>query len=339
MITLKEIREQPEKLKLISENYRSLTDSSKSFINRNGFKKIAFVGCGTSYYLSMGLAYQLERLSCGKTETCFYSGSEIMFNLRKPDSKTLIVGVSRSGESSETVRALEVSKAAGCKTLAVTCEPNCSMTKVADESIVLDFMKEESIVMTKSFTSMAFVMSALFRDLFDAGNLDDYLFEIPQVAGEILRRTEKLYLETDFSMYDRFALLGYDEYLAACMEGLIKVTEMSLAEADAFQTLEYRHGPKSKVDKRAFVAILPSSLIWREELKVAREMAGMGGYVLNVSNVEFEGCGNIRTLYNGDDYGDWMLRVIPLQLIGVEKALSKSLNPDQPQNLTKVVKL
>jgi len=338
MITLKEIFEQPEKLKKISENYTELVKSTREFILNGNFKKIVFVGCGTSYYLSMGLAYQLRRISAGKISSDYFSGSEIMFGLRDIEADTLVVGVSRSGESSETVKSLEVCKKNGISTAAVTCEPGSSMVKIADSTIAMDFIEEESIVMTKSFSSMGFVLSALFRDLYASETLKEYLKGIPIAAENVLKQSDEFFSKADLTRYDRFALLGYDEYFAACMEGLIKVTETSLSEVDAFQTLEYRHGPKSKVYEKTFLAFLPNSLIKEEEFKVAAEMSAMGGFVLNISpfdHVEFE---TIKVDYGCKDYGDWVVRVIPLQLLGVKKAVSKGLDPDKPQNLSKVVK-
>ena len=340
MITFDEIKEQPKELERVSEKYAVLSREVVDFLRKANSSEIDFVGCGTSYSLAMGLSFQVNRLSDGRISSRYFSGSEVALGLRKLDKNAMIVGLSRSGESTETIQALERAKNDyGLKTVGITCEPGSKLTKVADVSSVLDFINERSVVMTKSFTSMAFLFSAMIRDIFKPNVLESYLRNIPKIGNSVLENSERLFKEVDFSKYDHFAFLGYDEYLASAMEGVIKVTETSLSDVNAFQTLEYRHGPKSKVGEKSLICIFASDLVHSEEEKMAQEIKSLGGTVVNVSSKKMNVSHNLFTPYNVGDFGDWFLRVIPAQIIGVEVAKVKRLNPDSPKNLTRVVKL
>jgi len=342
MITFDEINEQPSKFAKVSEKYFDLSKSIVNFLKETDPSEINFVGCGSSYNLAMGLSFQLNRLGNEKIPSKYFSGSEVAFQLRKFDENSVLVGLSRSGETTETVQALKrVKDEFGVKTLAISCEPESSLTKVADVSVVLDFVNEKSVVMTQSFTSMAFFTSALIRDLVepDRSSLERYLRSIPNNATDVLKNTERLLEKIDVESYDHFVFLGYDEYFASSLEGVTKVTETSLSEVEAFQTLEYRHGPKSKVSEKTLACVLSNHLLHSEEEKMAHEIANLGGTVINISKKEMKGVQNLVIPYNSDDFGDWFLKVIPLQIFGVKKAIKKGLDPDNPKNLTRVVKL
>jgi glucosamine--fructose-6-phosphate aminotransferase (isomerizing) len=312
LITKKEILEQPQKHKIVAARYSDLARPLIDLINHTNPKSIDFVGCGTSYFLAMGCSMQLERLSRGKIRSSFYSGSEIMLGLKRPAKNSLLVGLSRSGSSSETILALQKGRSIGNTTASITCEPGSEMRGVSDISVELDFINEEAIVMTKSFTSMAFFVSALARELFVPEHLDDYLLAIPESSSITLENSRKLINGYYIFDINHFVFLGYEEYFAASMEGLIKVTESSLIEADCYQTLEYRHGPKSKVRRETLAVISVNPLATNEELSVAKEIDLLGGKSIIISGEHMPEFDQINTFYHGKDFGDWFLRVIPL---------------------------
>ncbi|MEA1883316.1 MAG: SIS domain-containing protein [Thermotogota bacterium] len=337
MITKKEIFEQPTAFKFVSDNYENLVADMKALLRDKEIKKIAFIGCGSSYYLAMGLAKHLNRLTQSESNGFYFSGSEIIGDLRNIEKDTLYVGISRSGESTETVNALKKLKKTGNLTGALTCESESNIIPEASAFITLDFIKEESVVMTKSFTSMAFVFTALLQDVFASGDLDAYMNSVVKETETILTNSEEYLNKLNVGSFDHFVFLGYDEYLAASMEGLIKVTETSLTEVDAFQTLEYRHGPKSKLHQGTLVVIASNEKTFELEEKVAHEIESYNAKVLLLSSKD-SSFSHI-TLMPDPEYRNWFLRVIPLQLIGIKRAVFKGLNPDEPRNLSKVVLL
>lgn len=338
MLTIDEINAQPEKLKILAENYSKLSEKIIDFFKKAQFSEVNFVGCGTSYNLAMGLSYQFNRLGEEKIPSKFFNGSEIAFGLRTLKKKSVLVGLSRSGESTETILAMKKAREDGVKTIGITCEDESSITKESDLSVILDFVDEKSVVMTQSFTSMAFFTSALIRELFAPDKLNDYLNLIPKLSQNILNDSEKFFDEINFKEFSHFVFLGYDEYFATSLEGVTKATETSLSEVEAYQGLEYRHGPKSKVTTHTLACILPNEVLYEEEEKMANEIKTLGAKVVNISNHDMKNVDNISIAYEEGDFGDWFLRVIPLQVVGVKKAIDKGLDPDKPKNLTRVVK-
>ncbi|HEU25131.1 MAG: SIS domain-containing protein [Athalassotoga sp.] len=333
--TEKEINEQPEKFGRILKEYDVISHDLLSFLkDAEKFSEIDFVGCGSSYYLAMGLSSHLNRLSKGKVISKYFSGSEVAFDLRTLPKDAVLIGISRSGESSETVMALRKAKENGVKTCAITCNSKSELANIADISSNLDFVSEESVVMTQSFTSMAFLGTSIIRDLFDR-DLKDYMKSIQNISSKILEDSKILFDKVKPENYEHFVFLGYDEYFASSMEGVIKVSETSLTPAEAYQTLEYRHGPKSKVNNKTLAVILSNDLMKLEEEKMAKEIEKLGGSVIGISRSNIVVNSLIVPV---GDFSDWFVRVIPLQIIGVRKSLKKGLSPDEPKNLTKVVK-
>lgn len=339
MVTKQEILSQTEIFKNIKEEYRRIIKPLKGALEKNDFKEIGFVGCGSSYYLAMGLAYNVNRLSDGKIKAKAYTGSELAFGLTKIRENSLMIGLSRSGESTETVNALEkVKRDQGATTACITCSPHSSMVEKSDYSASIDFVNEQSIVMTQSFTSMAFLGTILLHEIFKNDQLE-YIETTINSSESIIEKMQKKIEQINLKRMDHFVFLGYDEYFASSMEGLVKITEMSLSEVDVFPTLEYRHGPKAKVHKGTLTFMLPNHIIFNEEMKMADEIAKLGGEIIIISPEKEKDFSSIKYPYKKNDFSDWFLRVIPLQWLGYNMAITKGLDPDKPKNLDKVVQL
>jgi len=150
--TLKEIQEQPEVLKKVL----SIEKEIKKILPLTDRERVAFIGCGSSYYLPMAVAYHVRRKMNIPAYALTGFGTLRYPNTRFEKNKDyLIVAISRSGESSETVSALESLKdKTHFKTVSVTCKAGSTITKLSDTSLILEFVDEKSIVMTQSVTSM-----------------------------------------------------------------------------------------------------------------------------------------------------------------------------------------
>lgn len=328
--TLKEIQEQPEVLKKVLNKEKEI----KKILSLTDRERVAFIGCGSSYYLPMAVAYHVRRKMNIPAYALTGFGTLRYPNTRFEKNKDyLIVAISRSGESSETVSALESLKdKTHFKTVSVTCEAGSTITKLSDTSLILEFVDEKSIVMTQSVTSMVLSLQIAMED--------KGLEVIPELLKEVLENASDSFDRLNLNEFEHFIYLGYDEYLGIANEGALKIREMALSNSETYETLEYRHGPKSLVTKGSLIFFLPSSESFKEEERLGKEMQQLGATTVNISPWSSDAFNLwIDTKLDVVDRSDMVLRLVPLQIAAFKRAIQKGINPDKPINLTKSVRL
>lgn len=328
--TLKEIQEQPEVLKKVL----SIRKEIKNILPLTDRERVAFIGCGSSYYLPMAVAYHVRRKMNIPAYALTGFGTLRYPNTRFEKNKDyLIVAISRSGESSETVSALQSLKdKTHFKTASVTCEAGSTITKLSDASLILEFVNEKSIVMTQSTTSMILSLQIAMED--------KGLEVIPELLKEVLDNASDSFDRLNLNAFEHFIYLGYDEYLGIANEGALKIREMALSNSETYETLEYRHGPKSLVTKGSLIFFLPSSESFKEEERLGKEIRQLGATTVNISPWSSDAFNLwIDTKLDVVDRSDMVLRLVPLQVAAFKRAIQKGINPDKPINLTKLVRL
>ena len=303
--TLNEIDRIPELLK-------SLNDFNFTFLKE---KKYLFVGCGSSYNLGFIAKDILNKH--GYSAQIFTGGNVMLFeNIPEVDIAMLIT---RTGESTETVEAAKKIKNKGIKTLCITCEKDSSITKVCDESIVLDIANEKSVVMTGSFV---FILSMLLN------GIEKHKYY--EISKKILSDSKKIIDEINLENYEHFVFLGYNENYGISKEGALKLQEMALQYVEYHEPLEYRHGPISRLSEKTLVVV--NSKCLKEEKKLIKDIEKLKARTLEIS---YDGSIKIP---NMEDF-EAPLRLIPIQYLGFKKAIQMGYNPDAPKNLTKSVRL
>ncbi|HHE04670.1 MAG TPA: SIS domain-containing protein [candidate division WOR-3 bacterium] len=328
--TLKEIQEQPEVLKKVL----SIEKEIKKILPLTDRERVAFIGCGSSYYLPMAVAYHVRRKMNIPAYALTGFGTLRYPNTRFEKNKDyFIIAISRSGESSETVSALESLKdKTHFKTASVTCEAGSTITKLSDTSLILEFVDEKSIVMTQSVTSMLLSLQIAMED--------KGLEVIPELLEEVLDNASDSFDRLNLNEFEHFIYLGYDEYLGIANEGALKIREMALSNSETYETLEYRHGPKSLVAKGSLIFFLPSSESFKEEERLGKEMQQLGATTVNISPWSSDAFNLwIDTKLDVVDRSDMVLRLVPLQVAAFKRAIQRGINPDKPINLTKSVRL
>ena len=322
----KEIKEQVEILPLTFEYMENYLAKEKipSFILESDL--IYFIGCGTSLYLSLS-ASRFFTLKT-KKETKFLPGGEIFFasneNVGNKYLKRSAILISRSGESTEVIKAGEVFRKMNIPTLGITLEPESSLTKISNVSIILPF-REESIVMTKSFSgillSLELISSYMIGEDFSA--YKNLVKKVPEVIQRMEEEADKY---MNFKHYV-FLGLGIEEGIAR--ESALKLEEMSLSKVEAYSTFEYRHGPKSLVEEGFLVSIFRRGL--KEEEDLIEELESYGAKVITIGD---DG-DHIPISYLPESV---FLKVLWGQILGLKIADYKNINVESPRNLSKVVK-
>jgi glucosamine--fructose-6-phosphate aminotransferase (isomerizing) len=237
----------------------------------------------------------------------------------------VVVALSRSGESTETVQAVDVSSAAGLRTIAITCERDSSIARAAAETVYLPTHADEGVVMTSSASLM------LIAGLRMAGAaLGD---EITAAAAAPLAILGDIEAEV-IARRQHFVYLGAGALYGIASEGALKLQEMSLSYAQTFHPMEYRHGPISLIDEGSLVVILYSEDTLDEEAKLAREIQDKGGKVIGLG-----GPGDLSIPLKGRGLARIPEMLPALQVFGERIAGLKEIDTTAPRHLTKVVVL
>jgi len=282
-------------------------------------------GCGTSYYLAQIVASTFNLN--GKTAIAVPGGE---WARRREaylanQSDICVIALSRSGESTETVQAVEVSRKAGIKTMAIVCDKNSSLAKAAETVIYAETHAEEGIVMTVSASLMLVVGLRLAGATISPA--------IVQAAKDTLAVMTKA-LPAIIKGRSHYVYLGAGYLYGLATEGSLKLQEMSLSYSQAFHPMEYRHGPISLVDQKTFAVMMYNSDTLAEEAKVAGEMQEKGAYL-----VGFGGPGDLSIPLTIDG-PQRALAILPaLQILGERVAGDLGIDTVTPRHLNKVVVL
>ena len=306
-----------------------------------------FVACGSSYYLAQLVSALWSReLSLRCTAV---PASELLFapeEILRRTGATQVVFVSRSGETTEVIRAAEtVRQRGGVKSLGVTCNTASPFEGLCTQTFTLPWADEKSTVMTRSFTSMLLSFQRLGARLRENAGLSAALDQLPTAA--------QLWLDSNadrirqFAAKRRFAdfvFLGQGAHYWLAQEAALKVTEMSASYTQAYHTLEFRHGPRSIVGRDTLITFFISEAAAVEEVLLVRELKILNAanlVIVNRATPEFKASSDLLVELNqeGPEFARFALAAIPAQLLGAALGLRKGLDPDRPKNLTRAVVL
>jgi len=312
-------------------------------LSDNTFDQILVTGCGSTYYLSIWAAHILQR----KFGVMAHSlpASELWMSPESwifPKKTYQLLAISRSGTTSETVAAVKhIKPYANINTGVITCFPDSELAKLADTLIAVPSAQEKSIAQTRSFTNMMLGISFFIeRDIMDG--LQERLASL----GSLLIDQNKKAIKdiANDNNIERFFFLGSGSKYGLACEAMLKMKEMSLSYSEAYHFLEFRHGPMSMVNDQSLVVGLLGSENKYHELQVLKDMKNLGATILAIGDEilkEIPGWIDhyipLTKNYFGP-YGD-VLYLPCLQILSYEKAISNSLDPDNPHNLTAVVVL
>ncbi|MEZ0395730.1 MAG: SIS domain-containing protein [Anaerolineales bacterium] len=340
--TRQEILSQPEAwaaaLEVLAAARRSVLDLAPA----RRYGQILFTGCGSTYYLSLAAAALTQELT-GLTCRAF-PASELWLNPRSSYGqaesltyKTLLVAVSRSGETTETLRACQAFLEAGRgDLLTLSCYEDMPLAKMGALNIVLPSGQEQSVAQTRAFSTLYLGAAALAALWADRADLFDALARLPEAGRRVLAQAVSLAAELgpDPSL-DRFYWLGSGPRYGLAGELSLKMKEMSLSHSEPFHFLEFRHGPKSMVTASTLVVGLRSAVNGSHEAAVLEDMKTLGGRLLDVAETGADVC-----FESGLHEAVRDVLYLPVgQSLAFERALAKGLDPDRPHHLDTVVRL
>lgn len=300
------------------------------------YEQVLFTGCGSTYYLSLAASALYQELT-GRAARAV-PGGELLFNPQTilNDQRTLLVAVSRSGTTTETVKAVEQFRRQKRGDVLVISNYNETLSRLADVNIIIDKGQEQSVAQTRSFASMYVAVTAMCTRMAGRKELVDSMLDLPGLGNQLMGRYETLAREVGSNLdYDRFYFLGSGIRYGLTCEVNLKMKEMTLTHSEPFHFLEFRHGPMSMVNEKAVVVGMLSDANRLHEAKVLSEMKNLRGTLLSLgeqdAHISFESTvpESVRSV----------LYLPILQLMAFYRSVEKGLNPDRPKNLTAVIKL
>ena len=355
---LKEIFEQPDAvsntlLGRLNED-RSGVDLSEIGFSESrwrSFKEIKIVACGTSWHAGLVAKYWLENLARIPTEVDIASE----FRYRDPlvGSETLVIGISQSGETADTLAALQEARRRGATLLAICNVMESSIARLCDGVFYTHAGPEIGVASTKAFTTQ---LTALFLLTLEIAatrqSLDDEqisqqvkaLLHLPQAIKNVLARSSELeQMARRYHHVEDYLYLARGLNFPIALEGALKLKEISYIHAEGYPAGEMKHGPIALIDEDMPVVVLaPPDRHLEKIISNFQEVAARDGRLLLFSGPELEISAEIDKLdhFIVDVVGEELnplLYVVPLQLLAYYTAVLKGTDVDQPRNLAKSV--
>src|SRR5215216_1857103 len=301
-----------------------------------GYEQVIFTGCGSTYYLALAAAALYQELT-----GCAARGvpaGELLFQPHTilTDQKTLLVALSRSGTTSETVKAVEMFKADKRGEIIAISNYGKALGPLADVSIVIEKGQEQSVAQTRSFASMYVAATALSARMAGHQDLAKAMNGLPDAGNSVINKYEGLAKDLGSNLdVDRFYFLGSGSRYGLACELNLKMKEMTLTHSEPFHFMEFRHGPMSMVNAKAVVVGMCSDVNRGHEKTVLNEIQALGGKTVALAESEAE----IPFESQIPENARGVLYLPVLQLMAFYRSLAKGLNPDSPKNLTAVVQL
>ena len=354
---LKEICEQPESLRntlrghlLEDEGTARVSGLNLSDEQLAKIQRVVITACGTSWHSGLIGEYMLEEMARLPVEVEYASE----FRYRNPvvDEHTLVIGVSQSGETADTLAAIREAKHRGARTIGVVNVVGSTIAREVDGGIYLHAGPEVGVASTKAFTSQVAALALISlriarlrslsilqgRQIIQALKcLPDQMAEILQRSEEIERLAERFLSTTHNALY-----LGRGVNFPVALEGALKLKEISYIHAEGYPAAEMKHGPIALIDENMpVVFIAPRDAVHPKIVSNIEEVKARGGKVIALIN---PGDAEIERLAEATfeipetlDLLTPILTSIPLQLLAYYVAVRRECNVDQPRNLAKSV--
>ena len=345
---LKEIFEQPEALEnvlrgRINQYLVKLTVD----VDINNLNRIIITACGTSWHSALIGKYLIEKISKIPVEVDYASE----FRYRNPllNEKDLLIVISQSGETADTIAALKEAKSKNVKILGIINVVGSTISREVDSGIYLHAGPEIGVASTKAFTSqvMALLLFALFIAQKKGLKLDENLLKeissLPEKLAEVLSKSEEIKKIAEiFKSSTNFLYLGRGINFPVALEGALKLKEISYIHAEGYPAAEMKHGPIALIDENMPTVFLATNgTVFEKILSNMEEIRARGGKIITITDRDDE---TIKKL------SDYIIKVprtieevspiinsIPLQLLAYHIADIKGLDIDRPRNLAKSV--
>lgn len=343
---LKEIEEQDVVLKNLMKDYKTKELIIKNIKDISKFKKIDIVGCGSAYHAGLIGKYLIEEY--GNTCVDVHIASEYRYKKLFLDKDTLVILISQSGETADTLASLRIAKEHGATTLGIINVFASSIAREADEVIYIKAGTEKSVATTKAYLLQSFILSLLAirlgieKKVFNDKELNKILKDMNNLPKLIKEETRKSYKDLASTIYknnDAY-FLGRNIDYATSMEGSLKLKEISYIHAESYAAGELKHGTISLIDKNTLViATVTKDTIIDKTISNIKEVKARDAYVVLITNKDnnYDCYDKLVLVNNTHPIFQPLINIIPHQLLSYEIASLRGCDIDKPRNLAKSV--
>jgi len=333
--TLKEIHEQHQTIVKSMEQDKKNLEKFCDIIT--GAKNIYITGSGTSYHSAL-LAKQIFSKSKIHVETIV--SSEFQYSADLLDENSVLLAISQSGETADVIQSVKSAKNMGAKVLSIVNIPTSSLARLSDSYLEVNCGPEIGVAATKSFTSQ---IALLYHVADIIGRKSNGI----STSKELLTKTINQVLELD-SQIESVAnqikgskdiyILGRSLHFPICLEGALKIKELSYIHAEGIAAGELKHGPLALIDNNSIVIVIhPNDSTYIDTLSNIHTIKSRGAKIVGISNKKNEIYDYQITIPTISDFLYPLIEVIPLQLLAYYLSICKNANPDYPRNLAKSV--
>lgn len=335
---LKEINEEADVVKKLLSIYTKDGKVISDMFDIKKYKNIDIVACGSASFAGQIGKYYIEKYA--NIKTTVYYASEYRYQTNFFDKDTLVVLISQSGETADTLAALKLAKENNIDTLAIVNRHDSSIAREADNVIYTEAGIEIAVATTKAYLAQVIVLLLLaikesnvekevLEDIKLLPNLitkyiNDYDYE--KIANIIKDKEHVFYLGR-----------GIDYYLS--MEGSLKLKEISYIHSEAFQAGELKHGSISLVDENfGIISVVTDKSISDKTVSNLKEVAARGAKIITITNIKDDSFSDYSIVLDDiDEVLNPLAVIVPMQLLAYNVAKLKGLNIDKPRNLAKSV--
>jgi glutamine---fructose-6-phosphate transaminase (isomerizing) len=352
---LKEIYEQPDAVadtigdrvrhgRLVLEGLGMSDDEVRKL------RRIVLLACGTAYHACVVGRYVIEEWARVPVE--FDIASEWIYRNPVINENDLVIGITQSGETRDTIEALKLARELGARTVAITNMMGSQVTREVDSVLYTRAGLEMSVASSKTFTAQVALLYlvalklAQTRETLPPGEIEfilDFVYKLPRKIQQFLEGDHPI-KEVARSYYDApfFLYLGRHIGLPVALEGALKLKEISYIPTEAYSAGEMKHGPIALLDEQTPVVVVATDLhVYDKIISNIQEVRARGAHVIAIATD-----GNEDIQHHADDviyvpktpaFLQVVLAILPLQLLAYRIARLRGLNVDQPRNLAKTV--
>ena len=336
---LKEIMEEPV---VLEKTLKPYIDNLDKLPDLTEYEEIHIVACGSAMYAGMiGKTLIEENANLRVTVEV---ASEYRYKKVIYDRKTLVILISQSGETADTIAAMRKAKMAGIETLAIVNVVGSTIARESGSQLFIEAGPEIAVATTKAYMLQVAMLSLLaYKAALSSGLNDENVMNeirlVPRMVREILDRRDD-YLEIAKSIYERddIFFIGRKIDYAVSMEGSLKLKEVSYIHSEAYQAGELKHGTISLVDDGTpVISIITDKDIKEKTISNVQEVKARGAKCIIISNEEITGYDHLIQVPEMSDFFQPLVVVPCLQLIAYEVAKLRGCDIDKPKNLAKSV--